>query len=91
VETDMIAGTRRTRKMQVIEPQDAARAIADGIAKGTAEIWVPRINGTLHRLTAPLGTRFQQRLLRLLEADRMYTEVDEDRRTEIEERMRAGV
>ncbi|HWT94217.1 MAG TPA: SDR family oxidoreductase, partial [Solirubrobacteraceae bacterium] len=91
VETDMIAGTRRTKKLQVIEPEDAAKAIADGIARGAREIWVPKVNSALHRLTTPLGGRVQQRLMRLLETDRMYTEVDEARRTEIEERMRAGV
>jgi hypothetical protein len=69
-------------------PEDAARAMADGIERRRAEIWVPKVNDVLHRLTAPLGTPLRQRLMRLLEADRMYTEVDPERRHAIEDRMR---
>jgi hypothetical protein len=89
-ETDMIAGTRRSRWLRVVSPADVARAIADGLEAGRAEIWVPRVNGILDRLTAPLGGAVRRRLLRMMEADRMYVEVDTGRRERIEERMRAG-
>jgi NAD(P)-dependent dehydrogenase (short-subunit alcohol dehydrogenase family)/undecaprenyl pyrophosphate phosphatase UppP len=90
VETDMIAGTRRTRKLQVVEPDDAARAIADAIQTPRYEVWTPKRNDALHRLTTPFGTPFKQWLTRRLELDRMYTETDGDRRAEIERRMRGG-
>jgi NAD(P)-dependent dehydrogenase (short-subunit alcohol dehydrogenase family)/undecaprenyl pyrophosphate phosphatase UppP len=89
VETDMIAGTRRTRKLQVIEPADAARMIADGIERPRHEIWAPRQNDALHRLTAPFGTPFRQWVSRRLDLHRMYTETDAERREAIERRMRA--
>ena len=90
VETDMIAGTRRTKRLQVVEPPEAARQIADALEQPRYEVWVPRQNDLLHRLTAPLGTPARQWVSRRLELDRMYTETDGERRTTIEQRMRAG-
>ena len=88
-ETDMIAHTRRGRRLQVVQPEDVARAIADAIERPRFEVWVPRQNGALHRATAPLGTRFRQWVTTTLELDRMYAEADAEKRREIEERMRA--
>src|SRR3712207_8391267 len=58
---------------------------ADGIERPRHEIWVPRQNDALHRLTAPFGTPFRQWVSRKLGLDRMYTETDADTRRTIEE------
>jgi NAD(P)-dependent dehydrogenase (short-subunit alcohol dehydrogenase family) len=80
VETEMIAGTRPSRFVRVVAPEDVARGIADAIERPRAEVWVPRELGVLQRIMAPLPVQARQWLARRLEADRIYTEVDHARR-----------
>ncbi len=87
VETEMIAGTRRARGVEVIQPEDVARAVADGLERPRFEIFVPRSLGMLYRLTAGLPVAPRQWFARAVEADRIYTEVDRAQRAGYDARL----
>jgi NAD(P)-dependent dehydrogenase (short-subunit alcohol dehydrogenase family) len=93
VETEMIAGTRRSRFVRVVQPEDVAgrggRRDRQGPGRPRRGV-VPRELGTLQRLMAPLPPRVRRRLAALLQADRIYTEVDGAQRAGYEARLQGG-
>jgi NAD(P)-dependent dehydrogenase (short-subunit alcohol dehydrogenase family)/undecaprenyl pyrophosphate phosphatase UppP len=87
VETRMIAGTRRTPVLRAVEPEDAATAIADAIARPRFEVWIPRQNAVLNKLVSPLPVGARHAINRAMGLHRMYTEADRSQRGDYDERI----
>jgi hypothetical protein len=83
----MIAGTRRSPLVRAVEPQDAARLIADAIEQPRFEVWIPKQNVVLNKLIAPLPPAARRALNRAMGLHRMYTEADPAQRGDYDERI----
>lgn len=78
--TDMIAGVGHAKGMRNAEPEDVARAVAGLIAKPRPRVVVPRAMGAMLGLQRVMPQRVGETLGRLLGTERVFTDVDVDRR-----------
>jgi NAD(P)-dependent dehydrogenase (short-subunit alcohol dehydrogenase family) len=85
--TDLISGTKGTRLVRTVEPEDVAKAILRAIVKPKADVYVPAELGVLARLQPLLGRRVRDAINRAIKADRAFLEVDHAARSEYEERV----
>jgi len=75
--TDLIKGTKGTRGIKTVEPQDVALAIRKSLLKPRPDVFVPAVLGPIAFTQPLMGRRLRDRLNHLLGADRTFLEVDE--------------
>ncbi|NMN93843.1 SDR family oxidoreductase [Antrihabitans stalactiti] len=78
--TELIAGTTATKLVPIAEPSDVARAIAGAIGKPKADVYVPKLVGTLLRPQPLMGRRLRDIVNRKLGAYNTFLDFDPDAR-----------
>ena len=87
--TELIAGTKGTRFVATVTPDDVATAIAAAVARPRADVYVPRSVGAILRVQPLLGRRLRDAINHRLGADRTFLDVDPAARATYDERIRA--
>ena len=87
--TELIAGTKGTRFVKNVEPEDVAKAIVAAIRRPRADVYVPRAIGGVVRTQPLLGRRLRDAINRALKADRTFLEVDQGARAAYDRRIAA--
>ena len=85
--TDLILGTKGTRFVKNVAPEDVAREIVRAIARPKKDVYVPGSVGTILKLQALLGRRTRDAIQRSLGADRTFLDVDQAERAPYESRI----
>ncbi|WP_354698856.1 FabG-like 3-oxoacyl-(acyl-carrier-protein) reductase [Paraconexibacter sp. AEG42_29] len=85
--TELIAGTKGTRFVKNIEPDDVAAAIVAVIARPRPDVFVPKVVGTLARTQPLIGRRVRDRMNKAIKADRTFLEVDQSARAGYDRRI----
>ena len=86
-QTDLIAGTKGTRFVATIKPEDVAAAIAAAVAEPRPDVYVPKSLGGIIKLNSLLGRRIRDAMGRALGADKSFLDVDQGRRAAYESRI----
>jgi short-subunit dehydrogenase len=84
VSTPLAVGTRPPRGGKWIEPAQVAVAVADGIERPRAEVFIPRSLGAALRFQSALPPRAKALLWRALGLHTLYTTADLEARKEYE-------
>jgi NADP-dependent 3-hydroxy acid dehydrogenase YdfG len=87
VNTELISGAQKARFVKVPEPEDVADAIVDAIEHERFDVWVPRETGGINKFMQILPRRGREAVARLLKADTVLTEIDEEERAAYEKRI----
>ena len=77
VNTELGSGLRKSRGVDVIEPEDVANAIVEALQTGRVDVYVPREVGYLARLSQIVGRRVSDGITRLLKTDQVLVNPDE--------------
>jgi NADP-dependent 3-hydroxy acid dehydrogenase YdfG len=88
--TELIAGTKGTRFLKNVEPEDVAEAIVAVIAHPKPDVYVPKAVGTIVRTQPLIGRRVRDRLNKALKADRTFLEIDHAQRAAYDTRIAAA-
>ncbi|AEF38700.1 SDR family NAD(P)-dependent oxidoreductase [Hoyosella subflava] len=86
--TELIAGTRPTRLIPVIEPEDVAKAIADAVATQPKDVFVPKLVGTILRTQPLFGRRLRDSVSSRLGAYDTFLTFDRDERAAYDDRLK---
>jgi short-subunit dehydrogenase len=89
VNTELTSGVGQ-RLIKAVEVEDVANAIVDALEVGRFDVFVPRANGGLFKLTALLPRAAREWLGRLMGIDKLMTQADHAARRAYEERAAAG-
>jgi NADP-dependent 3-hydroxy acid dehydrogenase YdfG len=87
VNTELISGAQKARFVKVPEPEDVADAIVDAIEHERFDVWVPRETGGINKFMQLLPRRGREAVAKLLKADKVLTEIDEQERAAYEKRI----
>ncbi len=87
--TDLIAGTKGTRFVATIKPEDVAAAIAAAVAEPRYDVYVPKSVGGIIKLNSLLGRKIRDGMARALGADRTFLDFDHAQRAAYEARISA--
>jgi NADP-dependent 3-hydroxy acid dehydrogenase YdfG len=87
VNTELISGAQKARFVKVPEPEDVADAIVNAIEHEKFDVWVPRETGGINKFMQLLPRRGREAVARLLKADTVLTEIDEQERAAYEKRI----
>jgi short-subunit dehydrogenase len=85
--TDLIAGTKGTRFVATIKPDDVAAAITAAVAEPRYDVYVPKSVGAIIKLNSLLGRKVRDGMARALKADRTFLDFDSSARASYEERI----
>jgi NAD(P)-dependent dehydrogenase (short-subunit alcohol dehydrogenase family) len=85
VNTELTAGVGQ-KLLKPVEPEDVANEIVDALEAPRFDVFVPRSNGVLYRLLAPLPRSWREAIGRFMKVDKLMTEVDHGARRAYEER-----
>ncbi len=85
--TELIAGTRATKLIPVIEPEDVGRAIADAVASRPKDVFVPRMVGPILRTQPMFGRRLRDIVNRRLGAYDTFLKFDRAERAAYDDRV----
>jgi NAD(P)-dependent dehydrogenase (short-subunit alcohol dehydrogenase family) len=85
VNTDLTAGLDQ-KLIPKVEVEDVANEIVDALELGRFDVYVPRSNAVMTRLSALLPRRASEAIGRLMKADKLMFEVDHGARRAYEER-----
>jgi NADP-dependent 3-hydroxy acid dehydrogenase YdfG len=85
--TELIAGTRGTRGIGVVEPDDVALAICDAIERPRPDVYVPKVIGTLLAAQPLLGRTVRDAVNRRLGAYRAFLDFDQSARARYDDRI----
>ena len=88
--TELIAGTKGTRFVATVTPEDVAEAIADAIARPRPDVYVPRSVGHILRFNDLAGRRVRDAVGRRLGADRAFLDIDRAARDRYDDRIGAN-
>lgn len=88
--TELIAGTKGTRFVPTVAPEDVAAAIVAAIATPRPDVFVPTMVGHIARLQPFLGRRLRDALNHLIGADRTFLDVDQGARAAYDRRIADG-
>jgi NADP-dependent 3-hydroxy acid dehydrogenase YdfG len=88
--TDLIAGTKGTKFVATIQPEDVATAIVAAMRRPRADVYVPRSVGAILRSQPLIGRRLRDAVNRSIRADRVFLEVDAAARADYDARIRAA-
>jgi NAD(P)-dependent dehydrogenase (short-subunit alcohol dehydrogenase family) len=86
-QTELIAGTKGTRFVATIKPEDVGAAIAAAVAEPRYDVYVPKSVGGIVKLNALLGRRIRDAMARALRADRTFLDFDHGQRAAYERRI----
>jgi NAD(P)-dependent dehydrogenase (short-subunit alcohol dehydrogenase family) len=86
--TDLIAGTKGTRFIKNVEPEEVAEAIAVGIQKHQKDVYAPASLRTIFRVQPLMGRRLRDRMYRALGAYDTFLDVDQIGRASYNDRIR---
>lgn len=86
-DTELISGTSGTRFIRTATPHEVGEAVAAGIAHRRADVFVPALLGPVVRVQRVLWRSVRDRMNRLIGADRVFLEVDKERRRGYSERV----
>lgn len=87
--TELISGTKGTRLVPTVEPDDVASSIVRALSRPRADVYVPSSVGAIVRTQALLGRRLRDAINHLIRADRTFLEVDRGARASYEARIAA--
>ena len=87
VNTELISGTGRLRYPPPIEPDDVANAVVRALRYGLVDVYAPRFGKLGAVLPALLPRRVVEGIGRWFGVDRVFREVDRQRRAAYEERV----
>ncbi len=87
--TDLIAGTKGTRGIKNVEPEDVGQAILAVLQRPRADVYVPKAVGAVVRAQPLLGRRLRDAANHALKADRAFLEVDQGARAGYDRRVAA--
>jgi len=90
-QTDLIAGTKGTRFIRTVTPQDVAAGIVDALTDPRPDVYVPKVVGSAVRANQLLGRRFRDTTARALKADRTFLEIDAAARAGYDHRIAPAV
>jgi NAD(P)-dependent dehydrogenase (short-subunit alcohol dehydrogenase family) len=85
--TDLVAGTKGTRLIKNVEPEDVANGIADAVADQRKDVFVPRSLRTIFAAQPIMGRRLRDRMYRTLGAYDTFLDVDQARRAGYNDRI----
>jgi NAD(P)-dependent dehydrogenase (short-subunit alcohol dehydrogenase family) len=88
--TDLIAGTKGTKLIANVEPEDVATAIARAIGKRKPDVYVPAAVGAIARTQPLIGRRVRDAINHAIGADRTFLEVDRTARAGYDARIRGA-
>jgi len=87
VDTAMMDGTHLVKAVKLIPPSDVAAGVLRAVQQERDEVWVPADLGVLIRGSLLMTPKLRDRINRLLEADKIYTDIDPERRRAYDETM----
>ena len=79
--TELIAGTRGTKFVRNLEPEEVAEGIVGAIAGRKADVFLPGILGPVARLQPVFGRRLRDFMNHLLDADTTFLAFDKSARS----------
>lgn len=85
--TELVAGTKGTRFVKNVEPEDVARAIVKVIERPRPDVYVPGNLAPVIRLQPLIGRRVRDAMNRALKADRAFLEIDHTARAGYDQRI----
>lgn len=85
--TELIAGTKGTRFVRTIEPDDVAAAIADTVERPRPDVFVPRAVGPIVKLQPLLGRRVRDAVQRAIGGYDTFLDVDARQRAAYDARV----
>jgi NAD(P)-dependent dehydrogenase (short-subunit alcohol dehydrogenase family) len=88
--TELIAGTKGTKFVPTIQPEDVGEAVARAVAAPRPDVYVPRSIGPMVRLQQLTGRRVRDAMSRALGADRTFLDVDQAARASYDGRIAAS-
>ncbi|MGB0119526.1 MAG: SDR family NAD(P)-dependent oxidoreductase [Solirubrobacterales bacterium] len=86
VETELGAGLGKARGVDLLKPEEVAEAIVRAITKGESEVFLPRYTPLITKPISLLPAAGRDFVLRAMNADKVLTDVDEQRRADYEKR-----
>jgi NADP-dependent 3-hydroxy acid dehydrogenase YdfG len=87
--TELIAGTKGTRFIKNVEPEDVAAAIAAAVKNPRHDVYVPGSVGAVAKMTPLIGRKMRDALNRSIKADRTFLDVDNEARAAYDRRIAA--
>ncbi|HEX6781407.1 MAG TPA: SDR family oxidoreductase [Solirubrobacterales bacterium] len=89
VNTELTSGVGQ-KWVKPVEAADVANEIVDAMEVPRFDVFVPRANGVLYKILAPLPRAWREALGRAMKVDKLMIEVDHDARRAYEERAAAS-
>ncbi|HET9154354.1 MAG TPA: SDR family oxidoreductase [Solirubrobacterales bacterium] len=89
VNTELTSGVGQ-KWVKPVEASEVADEIVEAMEVPRFDVFVPRANGVLYKVLAPLPRRWREALGRAMKVDRLMTEVDHAARRAYEERAAAS-
>ncbi|MEZ5078360.1 MAG: SDR family oxidoreductase [Solirubrobacterales bacterium] len=89
VNTELTSGVGQ-RWIKPVEPEDVANEIVDAMEVPRFDVFVPRVNGVLFKVTQMLPRAWREAIGRAMGIDKLMFEVDHGARRAYEERAAAG-
>jgi NAD(P)-dependent dehydrogenase (short-subunit alcohol dehydrogenase family) len=85
--TDLIAGTKGTRLIPNVQPEQVGAAIANAVATQRCDVYVPPAVGVITRIQPLLGRRIRDAINHALRVDRTFLEIDHSARASYDKRI----
>jgi hypothetical protein len=89
VNTELTSGVGQ-KWVKPVEASDVANEIVDAMEVPRFDVFVPRANGALYKILAPLPRSWREALGRAMKVDKLMTEVDHSARQAYENRAAAS-
>jgi NAD(P)-dependent dehydrogenase (short-subunit alcohol dehydrogenase family) len=86
--TELILGTKGTRLVPTVKPEDVAAAIVKAVQRPVPDVFVPKMLGPIVWSTPLTGRRWRDFVNHLLRADRTFLEVDQSARAVYDARIK---
>jgi NADP-dependent 3-hydroxy acid dehydrogenase YdfG len=86
VNTELGSGLTDTRGVKKLEPEEVAEAIVEAIETNRFDVWVPRSTAGISAILSLVPRSGREAIARLLKADKVLAEADEQERAAYEER-----
>jgi NAD(P)-dependent dehydrogenase (short-subunit alcohol dehydrogenase family) len=85
--TELISGTKGTRFVPTVKPEDVARAITRAVGRPAYDVFVPSSVGVIVKTTPLIGRKLRDAINHMIKADRTFLEVDQTARAAYESRI----
>jgi NADP-dependent 3-hydroxy acid dehydrogenase YdfG len=86
VNTELGGGLTDTRGVKKLEPEEVAEAIVEAIETNRFDVWVPRSSAGISAILSLVPRSGREAIARLMKADKVLAEVDEQERAAYEDR-----